>query len=244
LHGAPLTQLQGLRELLHDAPEGLLGFDPISLVKPHLGLSFRQLDVRLQAAVFSRYVLPDWSEVDYAAHKRADRLAAASEALLVAGWSREEIRHTLLIDEWPVTDDPVPVAEDLQPWQPWPPQLAASVFLAKLCELSAPGPSTRPPGDLTAIIDREALLRRLASVFSRLSDRARRGCSAPPTGSGVHDTFVSAEAGDHSQCADGVIAGGERDETGAWILEEPFTIFTTDEELLVCQGYNCHVEIQ
>jgi len=29
----------------------------------------------------------------------------------------------------------------------------------------------------------------------------------------------------------------------AWVFEEPFTIFTTDEQLLVCHGYNNHVGI-
>jgi hypothetical protein len=60
----------------------------------------------------------------------------------------------------------------------------------------------------------------------------------------LHDTYVYAEAHDGSQSVEGVVVVGERDETGAWVFEEPFKIFTTDEELLVCQGYNCHVEIQ
>jgi hypothetical protein len=34
----PLTPGEALRELLHDADEGLLGFDPISPLKPHLGM--------------------------------------------------------------------------------------------------------------------------------------------------------------------------------------------------------------
>ncbi len=36
----PLTPGEALRELLHDADEGLLGFDPISPLKPHLGGDF------------------------------------------------------------------------------------------------------------------------------------------------------------------------------------------------------------
>jgi hypothetical protein len=60
----------------------------------------------------------------------------------------------------------------------------------------------------------------------------------------LHDTFVYAEAGDGSQSVEAVVVAGERDDTGAWVFEAPFEIFTTDEELLVCQGYNCNVEIQ
>ena len=48
-----------LRELLHDADEGLLGFDCISVVKPFLGDSFRRLtnrsNARLHCVMVSRH---------------------------------------------------------------------------------------------------------------------------------------------------------------------------------------------
>src|SRR3954463_7371045 len=44
-HG--LSPLAELRELLHDAEEGLLGFDCISVLKPFLGERFRDLSTRL-----------------------------------------------------------------------------------------------------------------------------------------------------------------------------------------------------
>ena len=47
-----------LRELLHDADEGLLGFDCISVVKPFLGEAFRALTVDLQRAVAIRPAAP------------------------------------------------------------------------------------------------------------------------------------------------------------------------------------------
>ena len=47
-----------LRELLHDADEGLLGFDCISVVKPFLGESFRRLTQSLGRAIALRYGLP------------------------------------------------------------------------------------------------------------------------------------------------------------------------------------------
>ena len=49
---------EALRELLHDASEGLLGWDPIGPLKAHLGEPFRRLERRLQAAVAERYELP------------------------------------------------------------------------------------------------------------------------------------------------------------------------------------------
>jgi hypothetical protein len=114
-----LTPREALRELLHDADEGLLGFDPISPVKPHLGAEFDALAARLRNAIAVRYDLPDWVGDDYSLHKRADHLAAASEALHVAGWSRDDIRETLGIGPSPVMVDLLPTLPGLHPWEPW-----------------------------------------------------------------------------------------------------------------------------
>lgn len=243
LQGAPLSQIAALRELLHDASEGLMSFDPISPVKPHLGLSFQEMDQRLQAAIDLRYELPPWTTAGYTAHKRADRLAAASEALHIAGWTAAEIRDTLLLADHPLVADPMPLPDGMRPWEPWPPQIAAGVFCAKLRELLADFPTERSPGDITTAIEREATHRHLADVFSRLSDRDRRRCSVPPTGTSLYDTLVHAEAGDGLESVEGVVVGGERDEFGSWDFDAPFKIITTDEELLVCKGYNCYVEL-
>jgi hypothetical protein len=112
----PLTPGEALRELLHDADEGLLGFDPISPVKPHLGAAFDALTTRLQEAIAVRYDLPGWLAEDYLLHKRADHLAAASEALHVAGWSQDDIRQTLGIRLTPAMTDPLPTLSGLRPW--------------------------------------------------------------------------------------------------------------------------------
>jgi hypothetical protein len=240
----PLTPGQALRELLHDASEGLLSFDPISPVKPHLGSDFEALDARLRAAIESRYRLPPWTAEDYRLHKGADRLAAASEALHVAGWSREEIRDALLILTEPLTTDPLPSPYGMRPWEPWPPRLAAALFLGKLRELCRAEVVCQAPADLSAVLEREATLGRLAAAFSRLPDHQRRTCQVPVTGNSLIDTFVHAEANDGSQAVEGVVVGGDRDADGQWDFEAPFRIFTTDGELLVCQGYNCHVDVQ
>ena len=130
-----LTAREALRELTHDAEEGFLGFDPITPLKQHLGEGFRALTSRLTAAVAERYALPPWSADDYLLHKRADHLAAASEAVHVAGWTPEEVRQVLGIDLVPVEIDPLSRPDGMQPWEPWPPRLAAALFLAKLQEL-------------------------------------------------------------------------------------------------------------
>lgn len=129
-----------LRELLHDADEGLLGFDCISVVKPFLGEAFRALTVDLQRAVAIRYRVRPFTALDLRAHKRADRVAAASEAVHVVGWTRDEVRHTLRIPFEPLTIDPLAAIYGGTPWEPWAPRVAADRFLHELQALvRAPG---------------------------------------------------------------------------------------------------------
>lgn len=133
--GLTLAPEAALRELLHDAEEGLLGFDCISPLKPFLGAAFKTLSQKLEAAVFLRYGLPHWTPKEHAAHKLADRLAAASEAVHVAGWSAQEVQQALKISAPPLQDDPLHAIYGGTPWEPWPPALAAERFLAQLKQL-------------------------------------------------------------------------------------------------------------
>lgn len=130
-----LSPVSALRELLHDAEEGLLGFDCVSPLKPFMGEAFKTLTLKLEAAVFLRYGLPRWTAKEHAAHKLADRLAAASEAVHVAGWSAQEVQQTLKINVPPLSDDPLHAIYGGTPWEPWPPALAAERFLAELTRL-------------------------------------------------------------------------------------------------------------
>ena len=130
-----LSDAAARHELLHDADEGLLGFDPISPLKPFLGPGYAALAARLQAAIARRYALEDWNPDERRAHKQADRIAAASEAIHVVGWSREEVRRTLRIVERPVDADPLAGWFDAPPWQPWDAAAAAERFLRVLSSL-------------------------------------------------------------------------------------------------------------
>lgn len=121
-----------LRELLHDADEGLLGFDCVAPVKPFLGEAYKQLTARLANAIALRYNLPAWTEKELRAHKKADRIAAASEAVHVVGWTKDEVRNVLHIPFKPLTEDPLTAVYGGKPWEPWPPGLAAERFLAEL----------------------------------------------------------------------------------------------------------------
>ncbi len=239
-----LTPSEALRELLHDAEEGFLDFDPIGPLKPHLGDEFHALAGRLRAAISRRYALPDWRMDDYILHKRADHLAGASEAIEVAGWEYDELHETLNIHLAPLRHDPLPLLDGLQPWEPWPARRAAALFLHKLRELDGAA-YVEAPADLTAAIGREATLVRLGAAFSRLSPGTRRRYARPPTGNSLSDTFVLVETDDISQQhLEGVIVNGERDEDGAWVLDGEFTVFTTDEELIKIAGWACTVEVQ
>jgi hypothetical protein len=128
----PLAPIIELRELLHDAEEGLLGFDAVSPLKPFLGAGFRDLTRRLEQAIFIRYGLPAWTPAEHKRHKRADRLAAASEAVHVAGWSEQEVRATLKIRAAVLQQDPLAARYGCRPWEPWAPTVAAERFLAEL----------------------------------------------------------------------------------------------------------------
>jgi hypothetical protein len=127
-----LTPAEELRELLHDAEEGLLGFDAISPLKPFLGDGFAALQARLSAVVALRYALPPWSPETKRAHKACDIAAAAAEAVHVAGWTRDEVRHVLGIAAPVRETDPLAARHGGEPWRPWPPELAAERFLAEL----------------------------------------------------------------------------------------------------------------
>jgi hypothetical protein len=236
-----LTRGEALRELLHDADEGMLSFDPISPFKPHLGADYDSLVFRLRTAIETRYAIPAWDDESYVAHKRADRLAAASEAVHVAGWSYQDLQDTLGIQTQPLTDDPLPQLAGLKSWEPWSARTAAALFLAKLRELRG-SEDPEHVADLDACIAREQTIAELATAFTRMPPGRRLRCGRPPTGNSLTDTFVLVEAGDYSASIEGVIVDGERDEAGDWDFDAPFTVLTTDEELIVCRG-DCYVDV-
>lgn len=128
----PLRTAEARAELLHDAEEGFLGFDCISPLKRVLGAPFREVGERLMAAIAQRYELPDWAPDAYRAHKLADSIAAASEAVHCTGWSREEVREVLGISHAVLDADPLQAIYGGTAWEPWPSDVAAERFLVAL----------------------------------------------------------------------------------------------------------------
>ncbi len=132
-----LTPAEELRELLHDADEGLINFDCIAPLKPFLGPAFAELQARLSAAVAARYRLPAWRPEEKRAHKAADVAIAAAEAVHVVGWTAQEVRETLGIRAAVMERDPLAVRYGDPPWRPWAPDVAAARFLEELTALQA-----------------------------------------------------------------------------------------------------------
>jgi hypothetical protein len=132
-----LTPLQELRELLHDADEGLINFDCISPLKPFLGQGFADLQARLSSVIAMRYRLPAWNPEDKRAHKAADIAVAAAEAVHVVGWTATEVRETLGIRAAVIATDPLAVRYGDAPWRPWTPDVAAARFVEELAALGA-----------------------------------------------------------------------------------------------------------
>lgn len=134
-------------ELLHDAEEGLIGFDCIAPLKAILGEPFARLTQALSAAIATRYDLPALTRPEYEMHKAADKVAAATEALHVVGWSRAQIIGNLGINEIPLPDDPLEtLAEDggYKPWEPWSSEYAAERWLETLTKLTYAAKSAGP----------------------------------------------------------------------------------------------------
>ena len=218
-----LSAAEQMRELAHDMDEGLLGYDAITPLKPHLGEGYERVVERLGCAIAIRYGLQPWDEASLAAHKHADRLAAASEARHVVGWSLADIRFSLGIATEPMTDDPVPVPAGMQPWQPWPPDVAARLFLERLHELQGELPGSSE-GNPVITPDTECPA---ASEPVQPEDRP---------------TFVIVEGG--HELVQGQVIQGVRDENGAWDFDGLFTVKTEDGELIKVHGWNCITEVQ
>lgn len=220
----PLSPAECLRELLHDAEEGLINYDAATPVKALLGESYRQMIAKLQRCINERYDLPKWDRSSYEAHKHADRLAAASEARHVVGWTEEDIRLTLGIKLPPEKIDPLPAHAGLAPWEPWPAELAAKLFRDQLVQLQ-----------------RDMLGADVASnVVAIMPDLSANGESRS-LGTRGQPTLVLVEGG--GQTIEGQIVKGVHDEEGTWDLENVFTVQTDEGDLVKVHGWNCITEV-
>lgn len=109
--------------LAHDLAEAVYG-DVVTPVKAVLGKPYRELEHRLEMALsmalgFGTCVPEEWRK----SVKRADKIAAVSEAVQLAGWSEREARQLVGLGYrgklWP------------HPIEPWPEQLARERWKAR-----------------------------------------------------------------------------------------------------------------
>jgi 5'-deoxynucleotidase YfbR-like HD superfamily hydrolase len=88
-----ITRDVRLMALLHDAPEYVVG-DLISPFKTAIGVDYKDLELKLQAAIHLRFGLPALVPPALAAlFKKADRLSAFHEATQLAGFQDREARR-------------------------------------------------------------------------------------------------------------------------------------------------------
>jgi hypothetical protein len=78
----------------------------------------------------------------------ADRLAAASEAFHVVGWSRTDMVKALGIEILPLLVDPLP-PNRFAPWEPWPPGSAEHLFMERFRKLAHASRSSMSPSRTT-----------------------------------------------------------------------------------------------
>ena len=88
-----ITRDVRLMALLHDAPEYVVG-DLISPFKAAIGVDYKDLELKLQAAIHLRFGLPALVPLSLSAlFKKADRLSAFHEATQLAGFEDAEARR-------------------------------------------------------------------------------------------------------------------------------------------------------
>lgn len=86
------SEQDALAALLHDAPEYVIG-DLISPFKTAIGLDYKAFELRILAAIHSRFGLPAILQPHLAAAiKAADAVAAYYEATRLAGFTEDEAR--------------------------------------------------------------------------------------------------------------------------------------------------------
>jgi 5'-deoxynucleotidase YfbR-like HD superfamily hydrolase len=120
-----------LATLLHDAPEYVVG-DLISPFKTAIGLDYKAFELRLLAAIHTRFGLPaDLPSGVQGEIKAADRVAAYFEATRLAGFSPSEA--TIYFGQ-PTLLDPG-LAAILQALEPLPADAAQTAFLNRFRDL-------------------------------------------------------------------------------------------------------------
>jgi hypothetical protein len=120
-----------LAALLHDAPEYVVG-DLISPFKTAIGLDYKAFELRLLAAIHSRFGIASKLPSDVQTEiKAADRIAAYFEATRLAGFGEDEATIYFGRPKGLTAG----TAEALKALKPWPAAEAQSAFLQRFRDL-------------------------------------------------------------------------------------------------------------
>ena len=115
--------------LLHDAPEYVIG-DMISPFKAVVGGGYKTVERRLEAAIHVRFGLPAHPSRELKDRiKKADRLCAYFEAVVLAGFSEAEARKFF--------GQPRGITQDMLSIDPTPARDAQNLFIARFEEIEA-----------------------------------------------------------------------------------------------------------
>jgi 5'-deoxynucleotidase YfbR-like HD superfamily hydrolase len=122
-----LTRAARLTALLHDAPEYVIG-DLISPFKVAIGIDYKALELKLQAAIHLRFGLPaDLAPALKVLFKKADLIAAYFEATQLAGFELPVARKLFVVP---------PAAMRIPRLVPLATAEAQALFLARFKRLS------------------------------------------------------------------------------------------------------------
>jgi 5'-deoxynucleotidase YfbR-like HD superfamily hydrolase len=120
------TAIERLYALLHDAPEYVMG-DIISPFKAAMGGNYKDVELRLLAAIHIRFALPAEAPGPLVRLiKRADRDAAFLEATNLAGFAEAEARRFFGAPNFAIVE----LTDFAQLIHPWPAREAHDRFVA------------------------------------------------------------------------------------------------------------------
>ncbi|MBB3608904.1 HD family hydrolase [Rhizobium sp. BK602] len=128
-HLNPATPDELLAALLHDAPEYVIG-DMISPFKSVVGGDYKDVERRLEAAIYRRFALPPHCAPRLKEKiKKADTVSAYFEATLLAGFTPQEARKLF--------GQPRGITQDMLPIEPMPALEAQRLFLKRFEAIDA-----------------------------------------------------------------------------------------------------------
>ena len=134
-HLNPATPDELLAALLHDAPEYVIG-DMISPFKSVVGGDYKEVEKRLEAAIYRRFALPPHCAPQLKEKiKKADTVSAYFEATLLAGFTPEEARKFF--------GQPRDITREMLPIEPMPAIDAQRLFLKRFEEIEAERAASR-----------------------------------------------------------------------------------------------------